>query len=181
MPVVQICRYWKGMVVFMHNKTISYYNKNAKEFAERTVNADMGFCYSKFIALLHNKDYIMDAGCGSGRDSKFFLEQGFNVQAIDASMEMCKFATEYIGIPVKCMRFDEIEFDSQFNGIWANASLLHIEKSGLPDILRKFNRALKFMFFCKVCIYEIKSYKIRLCSDFLVSWKCVKIVGKSYG
>ena len=72
MPVVQICRYCKGMVVFMHNKTISYYNKNAKEFAERTVNADMGFCYSKFIALLHNKDYIMDAGCGSGRDSKFF-------------------------------------------------------------------------------------------------------------
>ncbi len=143
MPVVQICRYWKGMVVFMHNKTISYYNKNAKEFAKRTVNADMGFCYSKFTALLHNKDYILDAGCGSGRDSKFFLEQGFNVQAIDASMEMCQLAAEYIGIPVKCLRFDEIEFDSQFNGIWANASLLHIEKSSLPDILRKFNRALK--------------------------------------
>ena len=103
----------------------------------------MGFCYSKFTVLLHNKDYILDAGCGSGRDSKFFLEQGFNVHAIDASMEMCQLAAEYIGIPVKCLRFDEIEFDSQFNGIWANASLLHIEKSSLPDILRKFNRALK--------------------------------------
>lgn len=127
----------------MFDKTISYYNKNAKEFAERTVNTDMDFCHSKFTALLQNGDYILDAGCGSGRDSKFFLEQGFNVQAIDASVEMCQLAAEYTGIPVKCMRFDEMEFDSQFDGIWASASLLHIEKSSLPDILYKFNRALK--------------------------------------
>jgi len=90
----------------MNDKTISYYNRNAKEFAKRTVNADMGFCYSKFTVLLHNKDYILDAGCVSGRDSKFFLEQGFNVHAIDAYMEMCQLAAEYIGIPVKCLRFD---------------------------------------------------------------------------
>lgn len=127
----------------MYDKTINYYNKNAKEFAERTVNADMGFCHSKFIALLRNGSYILDAGCGSGRDSKFFKEQGFNVQAIDASIEMCHIAEEYTGIPVKCMSFDEMEFYSQFNGIWASASLLHIEKSSLPDTIYKFNRALK--------------------------------------
>lgn len=127
----------------MFDETINYYNKNAKEFAERTVNSNMDFCHNKFTTLLQKGDYILDAGCGSGRDSKFFLEQGFNVEAIDASVEMCQLAAEYTGIFVKCMRFDEMEFDSQFDGIWASASLLHIEKSTLPNILYKFNKALK--------------------------------------
>lgn len=77
------------------------------------------------------------------RDSRYFLEQGFRIEAIDASTEMCRAAAEYIGQPVKCMRFDEMTDISRFDGIWASASLLHIEKNELPTILRKFHRALK--------------------------------------
>ncbi|MCM1244023.1 MAG: class I SAM-dependent methyltransferase [Roseburia sp.] len=127
----------------MNEKTIDYYNKNAKEFVGRTVGTDMGFCQKKFIELLEPGSLILDAGCGSGRDSKFFLGQGFRVQAIDASSKMCQMASEYTGLPVKCTRFEEIAYDSEFDGVWACASLLHVKKQELPDILWKFHKALK--------------------------------------
>lgn len=127
----------------MYEETINYYNNNAREFADRTVNADMGICQDRFTALLDKEAFILDAGCGSGRDSKFFTNQGFNVTAIDGSSEMCLVASKYTGLEVECIRFDEMEFNSRFDGIWACASLLHIEKRELPDILCRFYKALK--------------------------------------
>lgn len=103
----------------------------------------MSFCQKRFIELLEPGSLILDAGCGSGRDSKFFLGQGFRVQAIDASSKMCQMASEYTGLPVKCTRFEKIEYDSKFDGVWACASLLHVKKKELPDILWKFHKALK--------------------------------------
>lgn len=87
----------------MHNKTIDYYNKHTREFIDRTIGSDMRFCQKKFINLLKPGSLILDAGCGSGRDSRFFMKQGFRVEAIDASIEMCRAAAEYISQPVKCM------------------------------------------------------------------------------
>ncbi|MCM1499051.1 MAG: class I SAM-dependent methyltransferase [Clostridium sp.] len=127
----------------MKNITIDYYNKNAKAFAERTVGADMSICQNKFLSRLKAGSCILDAGCGSGRDSKIFLERGFRVEAMDASEEMCRIAAEYIGQPVTCMGFEEVTAASRFDGIWACASLLHVEKCRLPDILLRFQRALK--------------------------------------
>lgn len=127
----------------MNQRTIDYYNKNTREFVDRTIRTDMSFCQKKFISLLKPDSLILDAGCGSGRDSKFFLEQGFRVQAIDASIEMCRVASEYIGQPVNCMRFDELAYASRFDGVWACASLLHVEKKEMPDTLCKFHKALK--------------------------------------
>ncbi len=98
----------------MYEETINYYNNNAREFAGRTVNADMGICQDRFTALLDKGAFILDAGCGSGRDSKFFTNQGFNVTAIDGSSEMCLVASKYTGLEVECIRFDEMEFNSRF-------------------------------------------------------------------
>lgn len=127
----------------MHNKTVAYYNKHTKEFIERTIGSDMRFCRKKFTNLLAPGSLILDAGCGGGRDSRCFVDQGFRVRAMDASIEMCRAAAEYIGQPVDCMRFDELADVSRYDGIWASASLLHVKKSELPAILRKFHRALK--------------------------------------
>lgn len=127
----------------MTGEIINYYNNNAKEFIDRTINIDMGICQNKFMSLLKQGACILDAGCGSGRDSKFFKEHGFNVTAIDASSEMCRLASEYTGLLVECISFNEIEYNNKFDGIWACASLLHIEKNKLPELLKKFNKALK--------------------------------------
>ena len=127
----------------MNNKTLDYYNQNAKDFINRTVDADMHYCQDKFIKMLESGAYILDAGCGSGRDSLYFMEQGFKVCAIDGSEEMCKAASDYIGQTVESIKFQDIAYEEMFDGVWACASLLHVPKQELPDILRKLYRALK--------------------------------------
>lgn len=127
------------------NKTIDYYNQNAEEFIKATVNADMHEHADGFLAAVSEDPAgkkILDFGCGSGRDSKYFIEKGCIVTAIDGSRELCRYASEYIGQPVKCMDFFDLEETDTYDGIWACSSLLHIEATRLPDIIKKMANAL---------------------------------------
>lgn len=85
----------------------------------------------------------MDFGCGSGRDSKYFLEKGYRVDAVDGSEEICKITREYVKIEVKKMLFSELSFVNKYEGIWACSSILHLSKDELQDVLYKMMRALK--------------------------------------
>ncbi|MCD8110759.1 MAG: class I SAM-dependent methyltransferase, partial [Clostridiales bacterium] len=97
----------------------------------------------RFLYYLQSRAIILDFGCGSGRDTKYFLEHGFHVDAIDGSEELCRYASVYTGISVKCMLFQELEEYEKYDGIWACASILHVSKRELPDIFRKMISALK--------------------------------------
>ena len=127
----------------MIDKNVEYYNNNADSFFEGSVNADMSGVRSGFSKYVPDGGKILDAGCGSGRDSKAFLSEGYDVVAFDASKEMCKRASEYIGREVLNMRFEDISFDKEFDGIWACASLLHVPSDDLPDVLQRMKKALK--------------------------------------
>ncbi len=127
----------------MNNNNIEYYNENAQAFYENTVNADMSFWRDKFESYVIDGGRILDAGCGSGRDSRAFKHHGYSVVAFDASREMCKLASELLAQEVWQMRFDEIAFDEEFDGIWACASLLHVSMKELPETLKKLHKALK--------------------------------------
>lgn len=85
----------------------------------------------------------MDYGCGSGRDIKYFLEQGCKVTAIDGSQELCKLASEYTGIPVKHMLFQDLDEKEVYDGIWACSSILHVPANELRDIIKKMANALR--------------------------------------
>ena len=123
--------------------TLDYYNKNASEYFEQTLNGNFAENYEKFLSRISQNAYILDFGCGSGRDSKYFIENGYKVKAIDGSIEMCKLASEYIGQEVECMKFDELNEESIYDGIWACSSILHVEKEQLCSILEKMITALK--------------------------------------
>lgn len=125
------------------NRTIQYYDKNAVEYAKRTRNADVNDLYTDFEACLEPGARILDLGCGSGRDSKYFLERGYNVVPTDGSRKMCRVAEQYLGIPVKQMLFSELSCREEFDGIWACASLLHVPERDFPDIMEKVSAALK--------------------------------------
>ena len=127
----------------MVDSNVEYYNENADSFVEGSVNADMSDSRNKFTAHLPENARILDAGCGSGRDSKAFLESGYDVVPFDASTEMCKRASELTGREVKNMRFEEMSFANEFDGIWASATLLHVPVTELSKIMQKMNAALK--------------------------------------
>ena len=127
----------------MKDKTLDYYNQNAETFVANTVSVDFKQTQDKFINRLETGNYILDLGCGSGRDTKYFLEAGLRVDAIDGSEELCKIASEYTGIEVKRMLFQELDIDSKYDGIWACSSILHLPKNDLKLVLRKINTALK--------------------------------------
>lgn len=110
------------------NRTIDYYNKNAEVFFQDTACADMSYLYKQFLPLIPVGGRILDLGCGSGRDSRYFLEQGFQVTAIDGSAELCRLASKYIGQEVLCMVFRDLAFENCFDGVWACASLLHVPR-----------------------------------------------------
>ena len=122
--------------------SIDYYNKYAAKEFEETVNQDMTGIMKEFLDLLEEGDTILDLGCGSGRDSLTFYELGYDVTPLDASEEMCKLAEIHTGLEVLQMTFEQMDFDNVFDGIWACASLLHIPKKELSDILTKIARAL---------------------------------------
>ena len=123
--------------------TIDYYNKNAKKFIDGTVSVDFKYIQDIFLKLLPDHAKILDFGCGSGRDTKYFLEQGLMVDAMDGSLELCKAASEYTGINVKHMLFQDLYVKEFYDGIWACASVLHVKKTELPDIIRKMSLATK--------------------------------------
>ena len=127
----------------MIDNNVEYYDENADNFFERTVKADVSEVRERFLKYIPEGGKILDAGCGSGRDSKAFLEAGYDVISFDASVEMCKRASKYIGRRVIQMRFENMAFDDTFAGIWACASLLHVSAENLPAVLGKLNSLLR--------------------------------------
>jgi 2-polyprenyl-3-methyl-5-hydroxy-6-metoxy-1,4-benzoquinol methylase len=123
--------------------TLSYYDEKAKEFCENTVNADVSPQRDRFLSYLKEGASILDFGCGSGRDTKAFLDLGYKVEAIDGSVELCKTASEYTGIEVKNMLFQDLNDVEKYDGIWACSSILHVSKADLKSVLKKMVTALK--------------------------------------
>lgn len=122
--------------------SIGYYDKNSNDFFDRTINCDMQELYEKFLQYVPEKGRILDAGCGVGRDSRFFLSKGLDVVAFDGSLEMVKMASKLLGRDVLHMLFEEMNFSGEFHAVWANASLLHVPFENLREIFERFHRAL---------------------------------------
>lgn len=122
---------------------MSYYNANATKFLEDTLGADMTVLHEVFLERLPQTAVILDAGCGSGRDSLYFKSIGHFIVAMDASQEMCQFAGEYIGESVLLCRFQDMHFKVLFDGVWACASLIHVPSNEMVNVLQRFNWYLK--------------------------------------
>ena len=123
--------------------SINYYDQNAAVFVQQTLHVDMSESYRKFQRLLPAGGSVLDAGSGSGRDAAYFISQGYTVEAFDASSEMVAATRLNAGIPAIQMSFEEFAWDHQVDGIWACASLLHVKRASLPNILQRLASTLK--------------------------------------
>jgi len=127
-----------------------YYQNNAQEFYDSTIDVDMQSLYSHFLPLIKIGGTILDAGCGPGRDSLAFIEQGFNVEAFDASNALAQLAAQLIGKEVAVDTFQTYQTMTKFDGIWACASLLHVSFLELPNVMQRLSERLNVegVFYC---------------------------------
>lgn len=127
----------------MTHQNTQYYDTHAKAFFDSTINVDMQPLYQKFLPYVKAGGHILDAGCGSGRDSKAFVAQGFTVSAMDASEELAKQASKFLGFAVEHKTFQQINEQNCYDGIWCCASLLHVPLTELSDVFNRLSAALK--------------------------------------
>jgi 2-polyprenyl-3-methyl-5-hydroxy-6-metoxy-1,4-benzoquinol methylase len=125
--------------------TVGYYDSNAARFATETAALDMSPLHEPFLRRLPPSGRVLDAGCGVGRDALIFAERGFSVVAFDASLEMVRLARERVAAraDVKHMRFEDVTWQDEFDGIWACASLLHVPAADFPAVAVRLMTALR--------------------------------------
>ena len=136
------------------DNTLDYYNKNADEFVQGTLSVDFKQTQDRFLDKLPDGAYVLDFGCGSGRDTKYFKDRGYIVDATDGSEELCKIASDYIGVYVRQMLFEELDAVEKYDGIWACSSILHLPRLTLAEVIMKMARALK----CRGVVYTSFKY-----------------------
>lgn len=125
------------------NKTLDYYNNHAATFTKDTISVEFEEKQNMLLKYLELGMHILDFGCGSGRDSKAFLQKGYQVTAMDGSNEMCKVASQTIGQEVICKKFQDLESENVYDGVWACASILHVPLVELSNIIEKIAKVLK--------------------------------------
>ncbi|MBB3590342.1 SAM-dependent methyltransferase [Rhizobium sp. BK529] len=125
-----------------NNDTSAFYHDNAETYATRdrkppTTRLDA------FLAALPEQARILELGCGGGQDCAYMLSKGFEVTPTDGSAELARQAEKLIGRPVKVMGFEELAAYEEFDGVWAEASLLHVPRADLAGVLALIRNALK--------------------------------------
>ena len=126
-----------------HSESHRYYDDQAERFYSASVGADMSEHYARFLAHVPAGGRILDAGCGSGRDSRAFLDRGYDIVACDASARMVELSFALVGRPTMHLRFQDLAFAEEFDGVWACASLLHVPRFEINDVLTRLVRALR--------------------------------------
>jgi SAM-dependent methyltransferase len=123
--------------------TVGYYDARAERYVRETFGLDVEGLYEPFLALVPAGGHILDAGCGSGRDSLAFLLRGYQVTAFDASPEMARLASKATGLKVAVCRLQQVGYEAEFDAVWACASLLHVPRREMDDVLARLTRALR--------------------------------------
>lgn len=126
----------------MDQRTLSFYAQEAVAYTSRGREPDFRYL-EPFLAMLPPQASILELGCGGGHDTELMIARGFDVRPTDGIPEIAKAAERRLGIPVATLLFGDLDEDSAYDGIWANACLLHVPKEELSDILSRIHRALK--------------------------------------
>lgn len=128
---------------FMSNKTIQFYDNNAENYYRETNHVDMSNSYDRFRKHVVKGGRLLDAGCGVGRDTRYFISKGYKVQSFDLSRKMCEITRKYPYSFCTQMSFLDVDFYEEYDGIWANASLLHVADKKMPEVISRLARSLK--------------------------------------
>lgn len=128
----------------LFKSTIRLYDELGKKYIKNISGGTPKEIF-KFVKLLPKKSKVLEVGCAGGRDCEIFIEHGFEVTGIDVSKVFIAEARKnvpkatFLKMDARNLKFSSVSFD----GIWANASLLHLKRQEIPKVLKSFHRILK--------------------------------------
>jgi len=123
-------------------ETLRFYGANAPAYAEREITSRR-IRLGRFLALLAPGAAILELGCGAGADTAEMMARGFDVSPTDGAPEMAEVASRRLGRPVGTLLFHDLDAVDAYDGVWANACLLHVPRPELAQVLSLIWRALK--------------------------------------
>ncbi|MEM9623291.1 MAG: class I SAM-dependent methyltransferase [Pseudomonadota bacterium] len=124
-------------------QTLDYYNRQAATYGSVAPSGNFVVYRDRFGQKLPRGAKVLDLGCGGGHAALAFLSQGFAVTALDGSPALAQVAAERTGLDVVVSDFADIDYQAEFQGIWAAASLTHVPYEHLADILVRIRQALQ--------------------------------------
>lgn len=122
--------------------TDRFYETHAKAYVALTIDLDTGPILDRFLQRLPPSPRILDAGCGSGRDVRAFVQRGCVVLGIDASGALAALAQDFSGARCEVVRLEDLAYEGDFDGVWACASLFHLPREAFVPVLARLRRAL---------------------------------------
>ena len=122
--------------------TLSFYDDFAPTFVASGVGGTSRHL-AGFLDVLGAGSRILELGCGAGRDAQAMMAAGHHVDPTDGSSSIARKAEALLQIPVRVMRFEQLDAVNEYDAVWANASLLHVPRPELPSILSRVCRTLK--------------------------------------
>ncbi|MEM6635963.1 MAG: class I SAM-dependent methyltransferase [Pseudomonadota bacterium] len=123
--------------------TIDFYDKNAEAYANRFSKSEADRHLSGFLDEVAKGGRILDLGAGPGNAAAYMISVGFRAEAWDASEGMVRLARENFGVPSLQATFHDLTAEAEYDGIWANFSLLHARREDMGQHLAAIHRALK--------------------------------------
>lgn len=126
--------------------TLAHYDREGTRFRDATRNHDVSQNYAALLDAIEAKPpfTLLDFGCGPGRDLCHFRALGHKAIGLDGSTALVELARAESGCEVLHQDFIELDLPSaRFDGIFANASLFHVPRRALPDVLLQLHRCLK--------------------------------------
>ena len=124
--------------------TWTTYEVSAPQYLERTRDRSrVQPLIGEFCEYLNERSLILDAGCGPGFDAAELRNHGHRVVGLDQADAMIRLGVQqYPGIFVRGdMR--RLPFRPRFDAVWANASMLHLERHEFQNTLDEFRRILR--------------------------------------
>ena len=129
----------------LRNELRKSYDRHAQERESRTMQEWKIAERSGFLLALQkeNKGKLLEIGAGTGRDGKYFQDQGFDVVCIDLSPAMIELCRQK-GLTAYVMDMGNLDFpENSFDAVYSMNSLLHLTKKEFSQILHRINAVIK--------------------------------------
>ncbi len=123
-------------------ETLAVYGAQVAKYVDVADTKTARATLDRFLADVPADGHILDLGCGPGHMAAKMMRRGYRVDAVDATPEMVAEARDRFGVDARVARFDEIEAEAEYDGVWASFSLLHAPRSEMPGHLTRLKRAL---------------------------------------